>query len=361
MASSLSLSTPFPSLPSLYAPPPSQDTSMQEAIMPNVIVSPPEEEQHENPPWCYFHADDAAHEVQSTTPDIDALDTALSLQQQLDNRAPAFHRCLQNVSQETIVLPRKGSLAQLKENSAPAREPRRSSRSRVLDEDSEIVEVFKVRRNEGREDAGQQKGQMTKSKTFRARATDAFRSIKNVRKASRGPIPSTSGSSWSSGENVRLSEDSHDQGAASRSSAPNLSRRRSLVLSQLFTFSQNSKSAAEIDEHAMPISQPKPITALPHRRTMHTVPSLASPSEPHYWEPHPLPSLEDMPITTPSRGISSHPTVSKRKSFRRRLSVLELQKLFTLNPSSSSSSLHDTQMPDVPVDAFSPHGLPDIG
>jgi hypothetical protein len=44
--------------------------------MPDVFVIPPEEEQEETPPFCYFDASKAAL---STEPDIESVDVALNV------------------------------------------------------------------------------------------------------------------------------------------------------------------------------------------------------------------------------------------------------------------------------------------
>lgn len=328
---------------------------MQEVVMPNVIVIPPEEELEENPPWCYFDAADAAQEARSTSPDLDALDTALNFHQQVDNRVPAFHRALQNDSQETVVLPRKGSIAQIKEDILDGEGGSRR-RQKLVDE--EIVEVFKVRRNEGKEDVDEVKApKMTKSKTFRVRAAEAFKSIKNVGKSGRRPIASSSGNSLtSSGENVQYSDDFQEHGALPRPSTPNLSRRRSLVLSQLFTFSHSSRPISP-EADASTLSSSHPAAALPHRHSFQTMPSIVSPSKSHARRLHPSPSFEDyagVPQDAGSRSTSPTPTISKRRSFRRRISVLELQKLFAVNTSPPTSS-QDSRAPHVP-DIFAASG-----
>ncbi|KAI0933863.1 hypothetical protein AcV5_005894 [Taiwanofungus camphoratus] len=357
MASSLSLpstTSTSSSYPSLHAPPPSQDSSVQQIAMPNVFVIPPEEELEENPPWCYFDAEEAAKNPLSTTPDIDALDTALHFHQQTNNRAPAFHRSVGNDSQETVVMPRKGRNSLSRDSISDF--PREVGRNRVMDE--EIVEVVKVRRNEGLADIGEMREQtIKKSRTFRARASQAFKSIKNVGKGGRRPVSSAS-TTWQTGENARQSEEHLHRETLPRSSTPNLSRRKSLMLSHLFTFSQGSRPSAASPDVPVSTMSSSP-SAMSHRHSIPADMMFYSPSHPQRLRPSP--SLEDCMDTSTPVGegpISTTPSLSKKKSFRHRLSVLELQRLFTLHSSSHSSSASASELsdnvksPDVIVDVF---------
>ncbi|OBZ75648.1 putative transporter mfs2 [Grifola frondosa] len=333
MASTFSLSTTTSSMSNLFVPPPSQDLAFQQ--MPHVFVIPPEEEQHENPPWCYFDATSATKRY-CTSPDMEALDVALSFCQQRDNRAPTFSRSFGNASQETIVMPRKGSIVFTQDIVMAGPERNKSKlgvRGRTLDE--EIVEVVKVRRNEGMTDVGDVRTQtMKKSKTFRARASQAFRSIKNVGR--RTAVPSSD--SWPPADtHMRASCDQMPSFRPS-SPAPNLTRRKSLMLSQLFTFSQSNRSSPTIFDDPMTSTSPtfsSPTeSSLSHSRRLNTSPSLED-----CMSPPPKPD---------GRSSTNNPTLSKRKSFRRRLSVLELQKLFSSNSTTNRPSLSEARV-DVDV------------
>ncbi|KZT65472.1 hypothetical protein DAEQUDRAFT_759346 [Daedalea quercina L-15889] len=364
----------FPSLEtsssvSLDAPPPSQEPPTAPATVPNVFVIPPEEEQDENPPFCYFDATNAAHYVHSTTPDVDALEIALHFHQQIDNRAPAFRRSLPNDSQETIVLPRRGSLALIREN--VVEEQKENQRRKVMDED--VVEVFKVRRSEGKDTAGEVQGQgIKKSRTFRLRATEALKSIKNVGKMPRRTSASSSSSSWGSEENVQPPhpiEQAAEQNTVPRPSTSKLLRRKSLTLSQVFTFSQNQRPTA-----AEAVSDPLTCTSPGHRPTlaesdadslgmsaegsplpqrsysMQTVPAIASPSKAHSHRIHPSPSIEDYGQAVRAEAPTAPASrLSRRRSFRNRISVLDLHKLF----SQGSSSAAVEEQPEVSARASS--------
>ncbi|KAI0371741.1 hypothetical protein BV20DRAFT_1051354 [Pilatotrama ljubarskyi] len=393
MAATLALPT-HPSDSALLAtlvPPPSQDFAMHQ--VPDVFVIPPEEEQHHNPPWCYFEAASAAKQNLSTSPDVDALDVALSLCQQRDNRAPSFNRHFSNESQETIVMPRRGggigSFARLRDmdidlamedgqtdirsRNATSSGSVRSRKDAAYDE--EIVEVVKVRRNEGMADVGDGRTlKMKKSNTFRARATQAFRSIKNVGKNSSSS--SSSSSRRGTVSEPKLAPDAPAQAAttlpsrrschepASQKPTPqNVNRRRSLTLSQMFAFKENHNSRPTspiVDEPMSPTIPSYESSVAPHPVSPTDV------SDTHANRLQPSSSLEDCmatPTRSPSPGLGvddpSKPTLSKRKSFRRRLSVLELQKLFSIGGSSSNSQPEPAPVQahaQDPEDLFSPSG-----
>ena len=90
-----------------------------QVTVPDVFVTPPEEELEYNPPFCYFDASEAARRSLSTGPDIHALDVALGLCQQTDNRAPTFTRLLQakigGRPPEAVVMPRRASALKLQD------------------------------------------------------------------------------------------------------------------------------------------------------------------------------------------------------------------------------------------------------
>lgn len=292
----------------LSVPHPSQDISSHQ--IPDVFVIPPEEEQDINPPFQYFDASMAQAEIAATSPDIDALDVALSLFQQADgNRAPIFHRHHANESHDTIIMPKRSlsrqSMIADREDVPDDIMESRSSHRRGFDED--VVEIVKVRRNEGMTDVTNGKHSMRKSKTFRARASQALRSIKNVGKTGRKPLSGV----WPSVERDENAEQ-NQYDSSDIPTTPNLSRRKSATLSQLFgTVRTNSRSPM----------------------TQSVVPSFASES-PLPTPQHPSTSLGDrtnIPMAIEHEEENHHikPSLSKRKSFRNRISVLDLQRLFT--------------------------------
>ncbi|KAI8998866.1 hypothetical protein BD414DRAFT_519939 [Trametes punicea] len=390
MAATLALPTHSSStLVATLVPPPSQDFAMHQPV-PDVFVIPPEEEQEENPPWCYFDAAAAAKESFCTSPDMDALDVALGLCQQTDNRAPSFHRHFSNESQETIVMPRKGTLLRLQDmdldtedgqtdirsrNSGGGSDAVRSRDRHQRTFDEEIVEVVKVRRNEGMVDVEVGRTlKMKKSSTFRARATQALRSIKNVGRSnnrrasvSAPKLLATATASSAAVESAQAhaatlpSRHPCPEPSNPRPTSPTGNRRRSLTLSQMFAFKEKEKekenqsssraSSPFLVEPPSPPCEPAPLA--------HPTSPIDNTSSSHARRLQPSPSLEDCAATptrspSPSGNDPSKPTLSKRKSFRRRLSVLELQKLFSMGGSSNAHSNSASSAPDTEEDLFSP-------
>ncbi|RDX48401.1 hypothetical protein OH76DRAFT_1352674 [Lentinus brumalis] len=362
-------------------PPPSQDFAMQQ--MPNVFVIPPEEEQGYNPPFMYFDASQAASSSLCISPDLDALDVALGLCQQTDNRAPTFHRSFTNESQDTIVMPRRASLMKLTNMDVDLDTENGQtdirSRGGVRKYDEEIVEVVKVRRNEGIADVGEGR-KMKKSNTFRARASQALRSIKlNVGKSSQRRA-SVSVPRERERELELEREQSELQAAATLPSrhpyqeefqpslkpkSPTMSRRRSVTIGALFTtFSNRDKPSsrpASPSEELMSPSSPTLVSSgspsIPPSRPMSPTDSIAS-SHTHRLQP--ALSIDDFsatptksPTLAPEPLNAAQPALSKRKSFRRRLSILELQNLFKIGGSNPSPTEPVTPA-DQAEDLFSP-------
>lgn len=322
MANTLS-TTQFPSTQSYLspnAPPPSTESSLQQ--MPNVFVIPPEEEHDENPPFCAFDALDV-REGHSTSPDIEGLDVALSFLQQTDNRAPAFHRSLANESEETVVMPKKNEV-RMDDADIPEIEDEdvvMTERISGTFRDDEIVEVIKVRRNEGIADAtpAPPPSAIKKSKSFRIRATQALKTIKNVRKSSRKPsLPPIV--TRAKGENVD-GDEPMDDSPAERPTTPSLSHRKSLQLSQFFT--TRSRRTSVIEPPASPTSTVGPSSSI-------EVPHPSRPSSS-------LSNRANLPFDDDDH---TSPTLSSKKSFRHRISILDIPKLFSpTSPTTSSPSL----------------------
>lgn len=229
-------------------------------------------------------------------------------------------------------MPRRGDSSHMHEFP----EGRRRSRSRVEDED--VVEVMKVRRNEGMSDVGDVGAQtLKKSKTFRARASQAFRSIKNVGKPGRRPSTTEIFSKPDSITPVaRQSEDLAAHETVPRPATPSLSRRKSLQLSQFFTFSQSSRTPLAPSDVPAP---PRPSS--PAKAAHHSLPVFTNPLSPHSKRLRPSPSLEDCGDDPSAATSGGPPTLTKRKSFRRRISALELHHLFSRNSGQSPSPQED--------------------
>lgn len=313
--------------PGLAAPPSSFNT----VEMPDVFVIPPEEEHSETPPFCYFDASKAAL---STNPDIESVDIALNVHQQIANTAPIFHRALE---QEVIMPVRRST----EEPASPI------SQCRSEDED-DIVEVYKV----GKEipSVAGKKEPMSRSKTFRARASQALRSIKNVGKSSRKqPTPAQSVPSLppTGDENARPITPS----VASRAGKNTLSKRRSRPLSQIFRFNQDEEPATEAippsptgtvrpTSPAFSIASPSLSPASPTRTSMQA--SILGSLRPSSPSPQPGPSRPTSPLHYDEPPASPDSLRPKSASFRKRLSFLELPRLFSSSSTTSTASSAST-------------------
>ncbi|KAF8892703.1 hypothetical protein BD779DRAFT_1670368 [Infundibulicybe gibba] len=305
--------------------------------MPNVFVVPPEEEQ--SPTWCYFDAGISPPNL-STVPDAEELKDALQMLKQTESPPPLFHRSSAG-ELGSVIMPRKScegrSIADVLMHEAtqdPQRPQEVSSRAPTptaeSGNDSEIVEVVKVGRHGQAEPAPVP--DMKRSKTFKSRASKAFRSIKNVGKSSsrskpraQDIFPPNGGQSTHS--TIGPGQSRHIASGSERT--PNKSRRSSVVLSQIF--------------HA-PTLKTKPSIETP----------LAPPSESHF--PDLLNHTEpETHISQPSgtqqddmddMRRSSSPTPSTQTfSAHRRFSMLSLQRIFSFSqipepPNPSNDSIH---------------------
>ncbi|KIP04780.1 hypothetical protein PHLGIDRAFT_180040 [Phlebiopsis gigantea 11061_1 CR5-6] len=311
LATSSSLSSPNPEL---FTPPPSH-TSLQQ--VPDVFVTPPEEEHGENPPFCYFDAAMESKRSLCTVPDIDALDVALGFYQQNEgNPAPFFRRQHSSESVDTVVMPRRGG-GREQDFPAPAGDGRR-----LFDED--VVEVVKVRKADGASNTPEAPRTYTlkKSRTFRARASQALRSIKNVGKSSSRPGGPESWAASSGRENA-AAEGLTEDGGLPRPSTPNLARKKSIQLSQIFMPARSRAPTPDV-----PMSPTSPTSSV--------------------WSALTRPSLAIEDCTSPSYSVASEvPSMSKGRSFVRRISVLDLHKFF--GPSTASPTA--TKAPPLPVPA----------
>ncbi|KAF9653125.1 hypothetical protein BDM02DRAFT_2104100 [Thelephora ganbajun] len=321
------------------AVPPSSFSTVQ---MPDVFVIPPEEEQGVTPPFCYFDASKAAL---STEPDIESVDIALNVHQQIANTAPMFLR-----TSEEVIMPLRRSGD---EPSSPISEYR-------SDDEDDVVEVYKV----GKQipSVAGKKEPMSRSKTFRARASQALRSIKNVGRSSRKQpalaqtVPSPPPNE---GENVRPTTPS----VASRAGKNSLSKRRSRPLSQIFRFSQEEEPATEVVppsptdtvrpmSPAFSIASPPLSPTSPTRSSMQSsiIGSLRSSSP----SPQPGPSRPTSPLHCDDPPTSPDSLRPKSISFRKRLSLLELPRLFssssTTSITSSTSTPSTASLEDPPSD-----------
>ncbi|KIJ69519.1 hypothetical protein HYDPIDRAFT_185266 [Hydnomerulius pinastri MD-312] len=348
--------------------------------MPHVFVIPPEEEQQDNPPWCCFDADELPDNNGDfpSNPDIHFLDVPYLLQQQQPDLAtPVFRRGSIDEPAPRVVMPKKLEKKQRPE-SVRIIENKNVLRGRQRDarEDSDVIEVVKVKRSKEALADPEENTKMKRSKTFKARATKALQSIKNVGKSSRKPHVKEL---WTSSESmpgifkgvqeqIRQQQEQMDQQPpATPNRKGSLSRRNSRSLSQMF----------------QSVKAPRPESPLLTRTTSptlppeppHMLPSATSSSLAYLKNSDTSPSVNEAltPATTDEmvdRPASPSPSVKKNN---RRFSVLELHKLFSFSSSSpddpspasagapfppprnisvpsTSTSTMSSDYPDVPVE-----------
>jgi hypothetical protein len=307
--------------------------------MPNVFVVPPEEDH--SPSWCYFDAADAPplKSVLSTPPDIDFLDDALGA---LNCESPAvFHRYASTSSSHPIMplksaepRPRKDVLMNLEPNytdneldlhlgleleseavaSIGGMEGHRAT------EDSLVLEVIKLRRHH---EEHVTMPSTKHSRSFRSRASRAFRSFKNV---SKGSIRSKSYSPR------------HADDLTPRERTPAVSRRSSIILSQLFTSPVDLTSSTSASSFETQRRQEDNFIATPDQRIPVFVSSMLYDYNPTTAIPKHLDSLS-LPSSCQDsmRQISRSPspTSIRTLSNKRRFSLMSLQRLFSFSESDS--------------------------
>lgn len=163
--------------------------------MPHVFVIPPEEEHSQNPPWCCFDADlppenSTSIEVTSANqPDI-LFDVPFLLHQ--PEPAPSFPH--EQPGASSVIIPQSRSSTSSSTSEKRQRPQhitisamRNNDHVRAVQhdvrDDSDVIEVVKVRRSKDYKYNHADhvpEPQLKRSKTFRARASRAFQSIKNV-------------------------------------------------------------------------------------------------------------------------------------------------------------------------------------
>ncbi|KAJ6623389.1 hypothetical protein B0H10DRAFT_2213454 [Mycena sp. CBHHK59/15] len=276
-----------------------------------IIVVPPAEDFA--PDYLVFDADDLPEPDLATPPDFLSLDAALS---QLDrpHPPPQFNR----TSVDTVVMPKRS-------------DPHPDLADQTVHDDSEIVEVVKVRRTHSPEPPPP----APKPKSLRSRASKAFRSIKNVARASSRTRPYAQ-------DTFASSQSTHPTIASASAAPPPLTRRGSVILSQLF----RSPSATDV--------------AAPSSTLDFLNPDLYSDDDDD--EP------DEPPIPAPRASSPSPSTRTFSSTVRRRLSILNFQRrpraAAPSPPSPPSLSRGSTlpsdssSAPQTPTDEAYPRPLP---
>lgn len=189
----------------------------------------------------------------------------------------------------------------------------------------DIIEVVKVRRNEGMTDVTDSKAAgLKKSKTFRARASQALKTIRGVaNKGSRKSSfsSSNSGEQWPTQESAEIPDDDMEVGVLPRPSTPSMSRRKSMQLVQLFssTRKRTTSTATTATTHTAGSSAPD----VPESPASSDFSIISTPTEESI--PTPASSLSDR---TNQDVNMQGATLNKRRSFVNKISALDLQRLF---------------------------------
>ena len=333
--------------------------------MPNVFVVPPEEDQ--SPTWCFFNA---AHPALSQifdrpeTPDIHVFsfhdsspfgtELPVSMDSSITPRNTAETRSIVEAldnGNEDIIYHDVDTDSEYEHDTEPGgalssihSEPFRATRDTA--NDSDVIEVFKVRRNRhssSKEDKPQSvplSSQLKHSKTLKARASKAFRSLRGSLRMSKPRAQDVFAS---------VKSDSHHSDIVTATMpntfplppTPSVSRRGSRILSQLF-LSPSLKSRSSISSFDQPthVSQPEPVIfPTPSSPTRSSFVSTSSAtdqlsSRSSICESEPL--QDDARLRTGST-IPSATTNLKTKN--RRFSILSLHKLFSFSSPTLSSPI----------------------
>lgn len=311
--------------------------------MPHVFVIPPEEEQQDNPPWCCFDADQQPDNNGDypSNPDIHFLDVPYLLQQQPQHEptTSASPRISLDKPGTKIVTSKKLEKKQrpetvkIIENKSACGRRQRDAR-----EDSDVIEVVKVKRSKEALMDPEENVKIKRSKTFKARATKALQSLKNVGRSSRKTHVKEL---WTSSESMpgifrgvqeqirQQQEQTEGQTLVTSLKKGSLPRRS---LSQIFQSARPS-----CPESPLPTRFTSPV---PSVEPPHILPSVIASSLPYSKGSDPTPAINETVATAAIDDAVDRPTSPGPSLMNnRRFSVLELHKLFSFSSSSPNDPL----------------------
>ncbi|TFK42879.1 hypothetical protein BDQ12DRAFT_297104 [Crucibulum laeve] len=273
---------------------PIANTQMQ---MPTVFIHPPEEEQ--TPSWCCFDAaqpsSDPSDSPQNTYATFDSMETDADAEERFE-----YHQ-----------------------------QKLRESSNRNAGEDSEIIEVVKVRKHrrepvyeeEEEQDTPPQTAALKHTSTLKSRASKAFRSLKGSLRSSKPRAQDV----FSQEHDQQRQHDEHQ-----RPRTPTISRRGSGILSQLFTAPATSIRSRSSVSSFEPPSRSESKSAFPSSRSSVSVAtSYSRRSSIYQGTISPSEQEPDLHIRAPSPAPS---TAS------RRFSRLNLRKVFSFSSHTESIS-----------------------
>ncbi|KAG6334933.1 hypothetical protein ID866_4150 [Astraeus odoratus] len=310
--------------------------------MPHVFVIPPEEEQKDNPPWCCFDADEQPDDSRHcpTNPDVHLFHVPCLTQPEPALIDPPISR-VGPANESRVTTPRRLEKKQRPEIVRIVENKVERGCQRDVREDSDVIEVVKVKRGKDSLTDPEEQTQIKRSKTFKARATKALQSIKNVGKNSRKQHIKDL---WTSSESVPgvfrgLQEQIRQQQEQLRQQCPSSPTQGHNLLSR-----SNSRSFSHLFQS---IVKPPSPTPPPMSPVSQVIPTLTS---------CPI-SFPENNTTSPSDNATlsanhvlerpdSPSSLAKVKS--KRFSVRELHKIFTF-PSSSHDSLPASDTPPSPI------------
>lgn len=343
--------SPLSFLMSFSFPPSKQVEDVGIQTMPNVFVVPPEEDQ--TPPWCFFNAENPALSQvveHPETPEIAVLGLPY------DDDTPIYRK---NPHLDSVVPTPKGietiSVVQallrseaddddedsdsefeqedLEDDPCVTHDSHRQESARTVRDvadDSDVIEVVRLSRKDcSSEDSEeirsiQAASERKRTTTLRYRASKVFRSLRGSLRSSKPPVQDV----FKSPPSISSSQSTHTH---SRARTPTMSRRGTLILSQLFTSPSPSlksrNSMASFDE---PISSPtetSPPPLPPQSKPLGEIISRRS-------------SLFAAEAQDEARlqAASPTPTTTSTKSGIRRFSIMNLQRLFSFSSSAPSSA-----------------------
>ena len=334
--------------------------------MPNVFVVPPEEDQI--PTWCFF---DAAHPTLSQivgrpeTPDIhvfsfsdsndsspllpEPMDPFIALRNNAETRSIVEALDDANVGNIYHDVDTDSEYEQDTELggalSSVHNEPFRTTRDSA--NDSDVIEVVKVRRNslskEGDEpqNAPLASSNFKRSKTLKSRASKAFRSLKGSLRTSKFRAQDVFATVKSNSHHHSDFVTTTVSNTSPRPPTPSVSRRGSRILSQLFISpSLKSRSSVSSLDEPTHTSQPEPVfSSIPSSPTQSSFVSASSVTDQlscrsSFYDNEPLQDEVRLKTVSPTPTATTDP-----KSKNRRFSILSLHKLFSFSSPTPSSPI----------------------
>lgn len=345
--------------------------------MPHVFVIPPEEEQQDNPPWCCFDADEQQGNNRNfhSNRDFHFFDVPYLLQPS-EHGVPAPIPRLTSVHQPRPRAPVTKKLEKKQRPEAVKIIENWSSQTTQKDArvDSDVIEVVKVKRTREALTDLEENTKIKRSKTFKARATKALQSIKNVGKGShRTHVKEL----WTSNESMPgifkgVQEQIRSQQERTEHRPPttvfkkgSLSRASSLSLSQIF---QSVKPPQPESTLTVRVE-----TSVTLAETDHIPPATNTSSFPCLKYNNTNPFLTEVSGVVTPDDSSSRPVSpgASKKNTGTKFSVRELHRLFSFSSSSTDdlppatiaatapSSPHSSSMPPTSTCTL-PSDCPDV-